>query len=73
MQKYTKKAIAIICAVLICGCDRQADKADLVVVNGAGEFLRDGKRVSLISASEWYEFDDDEQIIKIYSYCIPEI
>jgi hypothetical protein len=34
--------------------------------------LRDGKRVSLISASEWYEFDDDDQIIKIYSYCIPE-
>ncbi len=47
-------------------------EGNLVVVNGTGEFLRDGKRVSLISASEWYEFDDDDQIIKIYSYCIPE-
>lgn len=47
-------------------------EGNLVVVNGAGEFLRDGKRISLIEASEWYEFDGNEQIIKIYSYCIPE-
>jgi len=47
-------------------------EGNLVVVNGVGEFLRDGKRVSLISASEWYEFDDDDQIVKISSYCIQE-
>lgn len=47
-------------------------EGNLVVVNGSGEFLRDGKRVSLISASEWYEFDDNDQIVKINSYCIPE-
>jgi hypothetical protein len=45
---------------------------NMVVINGSGEFLRDGIRVSLISASEWYEFDDNDKIIKIYSYCIPE-
>lgn len=45
---------------------------NMVVVNGTGEFLRDGRRVSLISASGWYEFDDNDRIIKIYSYCIPE-
>ena len=39
---------------------------------GAGEFLRDGKMTSRIEASEWYEFDGNEQIIKICSYCIPE-
>jgi hypothetical protein len=47
-------------------------EGNIVVVNGSGEFLRDGKRVSLISASEWYEFDDNDQIVKINSYCIPE-
>lgn len=47
-------------------------EGNLVVVNGAGEFLKDGKRISLIEASEWYEFDGNEQIIKICSYCIPE-
>lgn len=47
-------------------------EGNLVVVNGSGEFLRDGKRVSMISASEWYEFGGDNQIVKIYSYCIQE-
>lgn len=47
-------------------------EGNLVVVNGSGEFLRGGKRVSLISASEWYEFDEKDMIVKIHSYCIPE-
>lgn len=47
-------------------------EGNIVVIKGIGEFLRDGIRISLISASEWYEFNDDDQIIRIYSYCIPE-
>jgi len=41
-----------------------------VVVNGTAEFLRDGKRVSFVSACDVYEFNDANQIQKITSYCI---
>lgn len=34
------------------------------------EFLRDNKRVSFVSACDVYEFNDDNQIQKITSYCI---
>jgi hypothetical protein len=43
-----------------------------VVVNGTGEFLRDGKRISFILASEWYEFNEEGKIISIQSFCIQE-
>jgi len=41
-----------------------------VVVNGTAEFIRDGKRVSFVSACDLYEFNDSNQIQKITSYCI---
>ncbi len=41
-----------------------------VVINGTAEFLRDNKRVSFISACDLYEFDDNNQIQSITSYCI---
>ncbi len=41
-----------------------------VAVNGTAEFLRNGKRISFVSACDLYEFDDQYQIKKITSYCI---
>ncbi len=41
-----------------------------VVVNGTAEFIRDGKRVSFVSACDLYEFNDSDQIRQITSYCI---
>lgn len=41
-----------------------------VVINGTAEFLRDKKRVSFVSACDIYEFNDNDQIQKITSYCI---
>jgi hypothetical protein len=43
-----------------------------VVVNGTAEFLRDNKRVSFVSACDLYEFNDNDQIQKITSYCIQQ-
>jgi ketosteroid isomerase-like protein len=41
-----------------------------VVVNGTAEFSRDFKRVSFVSACDLYEFDGEDKIRKITSYCI---
>ena len=41
-----------------------------VVVNGTAEFLRDNKRVSFVSACDIYEFNNNNQILNITSYCI---
>lgn len=41
-----------------------------VVINGTAEFLRNNKRVSFVSACDIYEFEKDNQIQKITSYCI---
>ncbi|HMP29325.1 MAG TPA: MFS transporter, partial [Saprospiraceae bacterium] len=38
---------------------------------GAGEFLKQVKRESLISASERYEFNEEGHIVNIHSYYIP--
>ena len=43
-----------------------------VVVEGTAEFLKDDKRVSFIAACDVYEFNNDGQIQRIASYCIPE-
>ena len=43
-----------------------------VVIRGTGEFIRDGKRVNLITACDVYEFNDHDELEKISSYCIPE-
>ncbi|HQS06100.1 MAG TPA: hypothetical protein PLT16_10750, partial [Daejeonella sp.] len=45
-------------------------EANKVVVTGTAEFIRDGKRISFISACDLYEFNDSDQIQKIISYCI---
>ncbi|MBK8632674.1 MAG: nuclear transport factor 2 family protein [Saprospiraceae bacterium] len=47
-------------------------EGDTVVVSGTGAFLRNGKRFSLISACEVYEFNQAGQIVKIKSFCIEE-
>lgn len=43
-----------------------------VVIRGTGEFFKDGKRVNLITACDVYEFNDNNELETIYSYCIPE-
>jgi hypothetical protein len=43
-----------------------------VVIKGTGEFLREGKRVNLITACDVYEFNRKNELKKITSYCIPE-
>ena len=45
-------------------------EANKVVINGTAEFLRDNQRVSFVSACDVYEFDDNNQIQNITSYCI---
>lgn len=44
--------------------------AKKVVVSGTAEFLRGNQRVSFVSACDLYEFDDNNRIQKITSYCI---
>jgi ketosteroid isomerase-like protein len=41
-----------------------------VAVNGTAEFIKEGNRVSFVKASDLYEFDDQQHIQKITSYCI---
>ena len=41
-----------------------------LVFNGTAEFLRDNQRISFVSACYIYEFNDDNQIQKITSFCI---
>jgi len=45
-------------------------EANKVVVNGTAEFIRNGKRISFVSACDLYEFNELYQISKITSYCI---
>jgi len=41
-----------------------------VVINGTADFLKDNIRISFVSACDIYEFNDNNQIQKITSYCI---
>ena len=43
-----------------------------VAINGTAEFIREGKRVSFVSSCDVYEFDKENNIISINSYCITE-
>ncbi len=45
---------------------------NLVVISGTAEFSRDNKRIAFVSACDVYEFNDDDELEKITSYCIPE-
>lgn len=42
-----------------------------VVVRGSAEFIKDGKQLNFISACDVYEFNDENRLISIQSYCIP--
>lgn len=41
-----------------------------IVVSGTAEFLRDNERVSFVSACDIYEFNGENKLEKITSYCI---
>ncbi|MCR9014872.1 nuclear transport factor 2 family protein [Aquiflexum gelatinilyticum] len=41
-----------------------------VAIIGLGEFIREGKTVSKISACDVYQFDSENKISSISSYCI---
>lgn len=41
-----------------------------IVINGTSEFLKDNKRVSFVYACDVYEFNNNNQIQNITSYCI---
>ena len=43
-----------------------------VAINGTAEFIREGKRVSFVSSCDVYEFDSENKIVSINSYCITE-
>lgn len=42
-----------------------------VVVNGTAAFYREGKKLSVISASDWYHFNEKGELVAIRSWCIP--
>ncbi|HMQ67351.1 MAG TPA: hypothetical protein PKA90_00895 [Ignavibacteria bacterium] len=41
-----------------------------VVINGTAEFLKDNKRLAFIFACDVYEFNSENKLEKITSYCI---
>ena len=43
-----------------------------VAINGTAEFIREGKRVSFVSSCDVYEFDINNKIVRITSYCITD-
>lgn len=43
-----------------------------VVVTGTAEFRKNDQLLHFISACDIYEFDSNNKLIKIDSYCIPE-
>lgn len=43
---------------------------NIVVVNGTGEFFKNGEQLSFASASDVYIFNNDNELQQIDSYCI---
>ena len=43
-----------------------------VAVSGTAEFIRDDKRVNFVSACDVYEFNDNNELQTITSYCIQD-
>ena len=43
-----------------------------VAINGSAEFIRDSKRVAFVSACDVYEFNDNNELETITSYCIQD-
>jgi hypothetical protein len=48
------------------------ESVSTVIVIGTAEFKRDGNRLSFISACDVYEFNLNNEIEQIDSYCITE-
>jgi ketosteroid isomerase-like protein len=45
-------------------------EGNVVMVNGTAEFIRKNEVASFVSACDLYEFNDQNEIEKITSYCI---
>ena len=43
-----------------------------VVVQGTAEFHREGKRIAFVHACDVYEFNEQDKLISITSYCVQE-
>lgn len=41
-----------------------------IIITGTAEFKLDGKRINFVSACDVYEFNENDEIEKISSYCI---
>lgn len=51
-------------------CHRhQSRKSALIRIYGTAEFIRDGKTVNTVNSCDMYEFDADEKVIEVHSYC----
>jgi hypothetical protein len=46
------------------------EENNLVAINGTGLFSRNGTLLSEVHSCDMYEFDENNQIISISSYCI---
>ena len=42
---------------------------NLIAINGTAEFLKDNKRVAFVSACDVYEFNNENKLERITSYC----
>lgn len=43
-----------------------------VIITGTAEFRKNNKQLNFISACDIYEFDQEDKILKITSYCISD-
>lgn len=43
-----------------------------IAINGTAEFIKEGKIVAFVSSCDVYEFDFDNKIKSINSYCVTE-
>ncbi|HYK76024.1 MAG TPA: nuclear transport factor 2 family protein [Daejeonella sp.] len=43
-----------------------------VAINGTAEFVRDDQRINFVSACDVYEFNDNNELQTITSYCIQD-
>lgn len=45
------------------------EEDDKIAIYGQAEFIREGKTVNKVNSCDLYEFDQNEKIIKVHSYC----
>ena|SRR5690554_5152821 len=48
------------------------ESSTVIVINGKAEFWREKKKVAVVNSCDIYEFNNDELIQNIKSYCITE-